>query len=93
MHRGSQKPHIGRREHLVLHRRDLLKIQKHIDGALGFIGLQPVADFIVVNRQVPENFRRVRLQLGQEFFVLGFVKEFALRNGPRFAQMFFGIER
>ena len=52
-----------------------------------------MADLIIVNRQILENFRGVRLQPGQELLVLSLVEEFALLNGPRVAQVSFGIGR
>src|SRR6266436_9383409 len=72
-------------------RKRLLKVQEHVDSAFNFVGLEPVAHFIVVNRQVLENFRRMRLKLGEKFLVLGFIEQLALWNRPCVTQMFFGV--
>ncbi len=58
----------------------------------GFVGLEPVAYFVVVDGEIPEDFGGVQLQLGQKFFELGLIEEFALLDGPGVAKELFRSE-
>src|SRR5260370_884602 len=70
----------------------LLEGEEVLDGGFGFGGLGTVAYFVVVDREIPEDFGGVQLQLGQKFFELGLIEEFALLDGPGVAKELFRSE-
>src|SRR5260370_42489340 len=67
----------------------LLEVEEDLDRGFGFVGLEPVAYFVVVDGEMPEDFGGVQLQLGQKFFALGLIEEFALLDGPGVANALF----
>ncbi len=66
---------------IALHQ-ESLEIQKHVHRALARIGLQPMADVLVVHRQLAEDLFLAGLQLCQELLELGFVEDFAGGERP-----------
>src|SRR5260370_41396488 len=69
------------------------EIQQHINRALACIGLQPMADVVVVQGQFTENLFLAGLQFGEELFELCFVEDITGSDRPCGAQLSFGSRR
>lgn len=68
----------------------LFEIEEDVHCAFGGVGLQPVADVFVVDRQLAEDLRLMGLQFGKQVFELGFVKDGARLKRPDGIEFAFG---
>jgi len=53
----------------------VFEIQQDVDGSTGRVGLQPMPDGVVVNRQVAEDLLAMTFELAEQLFVGGFVEK------------------
>jgi len=71
----------------------LFEVEEDVDGAFSGIGAEPMADVVVVHREVAEDLRGFVLQAREIGFEFGFVEEPIGLNGKRFEDFAFGGDR
>ena len=72
-------PLLKRGQHWL---RILFEVEEDVDGGFGGLGLEPVADVVIVEGKVAEDLGGMDLEFGEDVFVLGFVKDIAGDHGP-----------
>src|SRR6266851_7775970 len=73
--------------------RNSLEVQENVNCRFGRIGLQPMANGFVVQRQFAENLFLVGLQFAEDFLIFCFVENVARSDRPSGVELSFGSGR